>query len=667
MMSGPIQRFTRSKTVSRQDQRLPSAWIDPGGRPPAKAPPASLGGPVLRPAQAENNVALVMIGEDAGPVQAELARLRASGSRVYLLAGRAWGASGAPLPDSTDRLLARRAPEAPATCVVEGAGGQLWIGGGWSLALDPAQAAALRQVFLRLFWHEATDEAWFEGATLQWRKAGPRPFDVPEAQAAAAVRLEAPGFRLPAAPRGALVHLLSGAPPEATPLRLWCRPGPDHHGLLAQHSRAGCAVRWTDRGLPDLNLQAAAGEALLPGGSARLRVQLNPQQAAGLAQLLSAEGAWRFQTDVQIGDPALREAKLWLPEAAAAAPLEPEQRIELPELPAPSLRAAPDTAPAALPGPQPLACSARYEWGVAPPRVPSGAAKDGLAERWRAVDAAWARELAEAKQQLSAAAADQARVAAAFPPLSGAILGFSRTQRALSESAASLGAELPSRAGPSRARGLQTELVALEEAVAKLIADVGEAERRAREQKEREEQRAAWQARTDGARRDLRERRAELSAAEIELQRLTDQLQATQDALAAAPASAERKAENSAERADLLASQRKLSDELQRSKKLLSRLQGEITALETIAESAFELRPTQAPPARAPAGSSRFVPAAPSARPPSLIPEDALPEVGELRSHKGQRYLVIDTWEQLSEGERAAHRLNATLVAPEHA
>ena len=61
------------------------------------------------------------------------------------------------------------------------------------------------------------------------------------------------------------------------------------------------------------------------------------------------------------------------------------------------------------------------------------------------------------------------------------------------------------------------------------------------------------------------------------------------------------------------------------------------------------------------------MPAAPSARPPSLIPEDALPEVGELRSHKGQRYLVIDTWEQLSEGERAAHRLNATLVAPEHA
>jgi hypothetical protein len=41
--------------------------------------------------------------------------------------------------------------------------------------------------------------------------------------------------------------------------------------------------------------------------------------------------------------------------------------------------------------------------------------------------------------------------------------------------------------------------------------------------------------------------------------------------------------------------------------------------------------------------------------------------VGSLRSHKGQRYLVIQTWEQLAAGEQTASRLAAKLVAPENA
>jgi hypothetical protein len=47
------------------------------------------------------------------------------------------------------------------------------------------------------------------------------------------------------------------------------------------------------------------------------------------------------------------------------------------------------------------------------------------------------------------------------------------------------------------------------------------------------------------------------------------------------------------------------------------------------------------------------------------VPEEALPEVGALRRLKGARYLVIQTWEELSRGESAAARLSAHLVAPE--
>jgi hypothetical protein len=122
-----------------------------------------------------------------------------------------------------------------------------------------------------------------------------------------------------------------------------------------------------------------------------------------------------------------------------------------------------------------------------------------------------------------------------------------------------------------------------------------------------------------------------------------------------------------ATRGDLSARLRKLSDDRQRAIKTISRLGAEIEALEQQAEAPFELRPS-APPSSRPAttpAAGRFVPAASGPRPTTLVPEDGLPEVGALRSHKGQRYLIIDTWEQLTEGERAAARLNAKLVGPE--
>jgi hypothetical protein len=48
------------------------------------------------------------------------------------------------------------------------------------------------------------------------------------------------------------------------------------------------------------------------------------------------------------------------------------------------------------------------------------------------------------------------------------------------------------------------------------------------------------------------------------------------------------------------------------------------------------------------------------------VPDEALPKVGSLRHHRGQRYLVIDILEHLDAGERDATRLSAKLVAPEN-
>jgi hypothetical protein len=45
------------------------------------------------------------------------------------------------------------------------------------------------------------------------------------------------------------------------------------------------------------------------------------------------------------------------------------------------------------------------------------------------------------------------------------------------------------------------------------------------------------------------------------------------------------------------------------------------------------------------------------------VPTEALPELGELFEHQGERYLAVRTWEQATRATRGASRLRAKLVA----
>ena len=97
------------------------------------------------------------------------------------------------------------------------------------------------------------------------------------------------------------------------------------------------------------------------------------------------------------------------------------------------------------------------------------------------------------------------------------------------------------------------------------------------------------------------------------------------------------------------------------------RLRAEGASLEKQSAERFEFRPSTPQAIRATKPSGRFVPPTPEASQASVIPDQALPEVGVLRSHRGQRYLAIATWEELAVGEQAAKRLSAKLVGPENA
>ncbi|TNE90343.1 MAG: hypothetical protein EP330_08485 [Deltaproteobacteria bacterium] len=556
-----------------------------------------------------------------------------------------------------ERVLVRRIPEVPASGVMVASDAWVWMGGGLALRLDSVQREALRQTFLRLFWHEATEEAWSGSREFSWRRASERPFDVPEVPGSASVRWEPSDARLEADSRALALHVINGRPPAKAAPRLWFPAGADHHDQLGQLADAGVEVVWSDRGLPDIQVSSGGGEVLLPGTRGRLRLRLTAPQAQELAQLLRAPSAWRFSTRVRLGDANHRQARFWLSGEQASRGLEDEQHIELPPVQASSLRTVLETTPSTLPPAQPLALAVCYQWTVLPPRVPTGAEEDALVRSWRTVDEHWATRLAKVREALTAAEGERGRLGGAFSRLVSAMLGFQRTESGLLAQAEVLAAQRPSEAGPADAPALLSHLGELEEGARKLQLDLEEAERKAREDEERDRQRDAWQARVDTAQRELPNRREAVEEAEGRRNHIAEQLRELEEGLRAASKEARR---------DLTANQRRLSDELTRVNREIGRLRGEVAAMEQTAAEPFEFRPAPSAPRRSQTGG-RFVPQAASARPQTSVPTEALPEVGALRRHKGERFLVIETWSELEAGEREATRLSAALVGPEDA
>ena len=775
MTQGLIRRLVRERIERRDDARLPSAWVElEHGAVAPSGLSWLVNGEHAAVREAPGAAVLVMLGANPAAALNELDAHASAGARVYVLVGPdgdkglvETGVLQAP------NILFRRLAEVPATAVHTAVNPWVWLGGGWRLRLDGPQAEALRHTFLRLFWHDATEEAWSGGRVLSWRPAGDRPFDVPEPSRSASVGLRSHDARLLGDGRGAAMYLTGGIPPDVAPRRLWFPAGPTHQGRLAQLAREGAEVVWQELNLPDILVGTDGGEVLLPGTRARLRLHLTAAQASEVHQLLEASPRWSFLVDVCVGDPALRAGSFWLSGEANARGLEAEQFVELPDVAAPALSAVPDTAPSSVPVPQPLALSVRYRWTVVPPRVPGGTEEDALLGRWRRLDQEWTSRLERARQALQATEGERGRIGRAFSRLVSALLGFERTHEGLAEQVRTLEVQLPSGAGPDGAKSLLVGLAVIEERVGKLQGDLDEAERKAREDEEREKQEAAWRARVNSAEHSLKSTRKDLAQAEDEVTSLEsrnlvvrDQMtsadearklvsaenrrasatlaKAKQDAVTlqgqlkelerrvkpldqaspdprsvrgGKPKGKAKKAtvppisNEAAERdlilsreqlascrkqlaetearlgecekecrvfderlkaadaalGDLNARRRSLSDELIRANNRVTRLRGEIGDLETRASERFEFRPPASLTVRLPQKSGgRFVPPTSSARPAAQVPDEALPEVGALRSLKGQRYLVIQTWEELLAGEQSATRLFAKLVAPEN-
>jgi len=659
-LQGPIGSFSRELIVERYDERLPAAWVCANR---TVSIPAGLGALTqLAPTPFRTNIdtpLLVMLGEsnDRAVFEEMLAHAQ-FGTRVYMLVPEGWGAKDVPIELLyASKVLIRRIKVVPASAILTAQGARVWLGGPWHLRLDPLQSTALRQIFLRQFWHDAFEESWTGGKQLIWRPAGERPFDVPDVSRHAPVVMAA-DLRLDTTLHGALVHWTGEEPPQEQPRRLWLRPGKDHHEKLARFVRNGTDGLWDERGLPAIAVNETGGQVLLAGTKAHMRITLNADQSADARKLLEAAAPWTFGVDVHIGNPALREASFWLAGEKQARALEKRQLIPLADVIAVSIRSIPETNPPNYDPLQPLALTARYSWNVIPPKAPAGAAEDPLLEAWRKVDAEWTSRLGKVREALEMAEEHQGRIAKAFSRLAGAVLGFGRTQIGLLETVTDMGKQRPSATGPSIARGMLSNLVKIEERAQKLQGDIDDAERKEREQQERDKQLAAWQQRTDEAKRELPHKREELAAAEERSSQLSAEKAAVDEAIKSTD-------KDDPVRKDIEAKQKKRHDEIKQRSQATTRIVGELRALELQAEETFDFRPPANLTVRPVQSTGRFVPQSSNVRSSGVVPDEALPEVGALRVFKNQRYLVIRTWEELFFGEKEAVRLNAQLVAAE--
>lgn len=668
MKKGPIRRIAREHVERRDDARLQTAWV---GTTTTRDAVSSLRTThLVHSAQASPVVVdpgtpvLVMLRTAHTPIMAELLVPASAGERVYVLAPAGWGQ-----PKIDPQLLAcrtvliRRVPEVPVAGVYRSSEAKIWMGatpGGaapWCLRLDREQAVAFRLLFLRLFWHQATDEGWTDGKQFSFRTAAERPFDVPEPPRSAPLRLLGADTPLEIDTRDALVHLSDGVPPSGSPRRLWFPISGSHHQPLARLVREGAEVVWEDRQLPDLVIGRRKAVAYLPGTLGRLLIELNPAQAADAARILDAPASWRFGTDLRLGDHAQSGKLLWLDGAQAACPVEVEQIISLPDVQSEQVRATPETSPASWPMAQPLALTARYKWMALPPRLPGGSEEDPLVGHWRQLDEEWSKRRSKVRDALQEIDSHRGRVGRAFSRLLNAMLGFERTQRNLLDALTALDEKLLSSAGPADAPGLLQQLTSIEDKARTLQGDQEEAERKAQEQEEREKQEREWKSRIDVASRDLPERCKALADKESLLPDLVNALATVEDDLKAADKKAKK---------DLQVQQQRISDDLAKLKADIKRLKQEVEDLEQRAAETFVFKPATKATMRQTQGAGRFVPQPAHARAATVIPEEALPEVGALRRHRGQRYLVIEIWEELTAGEQAAARLKARLVAPEN-
>lgn len=165
----------------------------------------------------------------------------------------------------------------------------------------------------------------------------------------------------------------------------------------------------------------------------------------------------------------------------------------------------------------PLALSARYKSTASAATHSYRFRGNSLLGRWHKVDEEWTKRCEKIREALQESDGHRGQIGRVFSRLLSALLGFERTQKMLLAELAALDQQKPSAAGPTDAVKLLQQLSNLEEQARHHQGDLNEAERRAREEAEKEKQESEWNSRVQAAKQELPTQRTALAEKEAQL------------------------------------------------------------------------------------------------------------------------------------------------------
>ena len=666
---GPVGPVSREKKIDRKETMIPTAWVRSGNQvePVTQGIPTSdfqrSGAEDLGAPKSQGGPVLVMLSEEPPPsLTAWLTRQVVTGSRVYLLVSPFWGTDSVSRELCnlrSARIMVRRTPGLPCSAIFGATGGDtIWpgptrsTGGGWRLRLDSAQSDALRQLFLRLFWHHAHDEAWTTGkGPWVFRALKERPFDVPPLPETSPLRLLEP-FALDLRNLPGEIQFVPGdGLPASAPKQLFVPPSGSLHPELSALASKGTSVSWIPLDLPRAGW-GPGGAVLEPATSQWIvQIQLNAGQLLALSKTVSGQPEWSFRQSSNLA--AIAGAEVWLP--TEQQPRKPmiEQPLLLPDVPCSSIRECVTSEPANWSPPDPLAMVVSYKWKNMPPVLPTGAQADPLVADWERADAQWRKVIEQLHAKLSEGESVLGKMQQSLSKwLGGNLLGFGQSKQQLAEGLEQCRQLKPSTTSRKELVAATDKVKDLASRIEKLAGDLSKSQREGEERQQREQ----WEAERNRDKQQLDEAKAK-----------SEEARQNEGGLAEKLAELDKTPENGRD-GDWKPRRQKTHDELLKARSTLRGLESQVSSLEKKLDEPFVFKPVDSTtkPGAAPKGN-KFVPQSPNESSLTMptFPSEELPSVGKLFVHQKQRFLTIADWEELEAGEREATRLKAKLVAKE--
>lgn len=727
MLTGIIEPISRTRTVDRSDTvfTLWEQSSNPADAELPWPQASSFGADAVRDLVAAAT-SVVVASASAELIELAAAALR-SGVRAYAYGPEAIETNHnltQVLAGAADRMLARLGHEPPADWIVvdEGRAGVLFVGAPdeprrWAIPLEPALARSLFEAFRVLFWFHARREGLPEGAQgFSFRPPLPSPYPDPGHD----VVLQAGRFVIDAPlPDGVPDAEFRIAPDGSIPGRaatVIMRPDARRMDVASQAAVSGAKVVWTDTGLPRTTISRQRLVMDLVAAPIGIQLEWGTGPAVGAyhrVQKACERPAWSFHARRRLD--AIQGAVL-LEGASALAQVQAEERITLPDVSS-ALASFESAEPTVLRPSGPLAKRVVYSWRTVPFVVPVGAKKAQVVAQWTALDEWAAGSVRSLRQRLDTMEGEEQT---ALARLRSWWRGHDQVQRErarIRDVLVEIGEQRMSQRTVTEAEDTARRLVEEGGRVLGMLQQAHAGRQKAEDDAEEAAQGEAWKARVGAAQAELHKRHVELkelermepeagaevaraegilaqatvsvraarlSELEVTREKASAALLAAREALAsqdgvgqtskddrrlltreierleAVAAAARRDVDGFARwtpnAVDLAveAGTVKMAKEAQALlRKQHGALQAALPALERAAAEAFSVRVgVRLPP---------FAPAEIGAAPP--FPTEAMPEVGELFEHQGQRFLAVRTWQLASSAVRVATRLRAEVVA----